>query len=211
MYNELYRSDTLKGHEGGAMLEYIILGVLCREALTGYDIRKRIEGGIGMFYKASFGSIYPLLAKLASQGYVEYQEVVTGKKRTKSYTITAEGKEYFQHWLESDEIADNSMEAFMSKVFFFDHLSIEVATSKIDSYQQRLIQYHEQLVEKKKSFEQLPHQDNFYYKLSTLYFGICKLQGIIEWCETVKERRQLERLVMYATQLGGQDAKDTLD
>ena len=46
------------------MLEYIILGTLYTNTLTGYDIRKCIDSGIGMFYRASYGSIYHLLCRL---------------------------------------------------------------------------------------------------------------------------------------------------
>ena len=40
------------------MLESIALGMLLEKDLTGYDIKKFIENGIGVFYKASFGSLY---------------------------------------------------------------------------------------------------------------------------------------------------------
>lgn len=43
------------------MLEYIVLGMVNYEDMTGYDIKKYIESGISVFYKASFGSLYPIL------------------------------------------------------------------------------------------------------------------------------------------------------
>ena len=50
------------------MLDYIILGMVLNEDLTGYDIKKFIENGIGVFYKASYGSLYPALKKLTEKG-----------------------------------------------------------------------------------------------------------------------------------------------
>ena len=46
------------------MLESIILGMVSDNDFTGYDIKKLIENGIGVFYKASYGSLYPALKRL---------------------------------------------------------------------------------------------------------------------------------------------------
>ena len=42
-------------------IDVVILGLLAHEDLTGYDIKKRIDGAISFFWKGSFGSIYPTL------------------------------------------------------------------------------------------------------------------------------------------------------
>ncbi|WP_081905926.1 PadR family transcriptional regulator [Kineothrix alysoides] len=41
--------------------------MVLNEDLTGDDIKKLIENGIGTFYKASFGSLYPALKKLTEK------------------------------------------------------------------------------------------------------------------------------------------------
>ncbi|MDD5937309.1 MAG: PadR family transcriptional regulator [Clostridiales bacterium] len=176
------------------MLDYIILGVLCSDSLSGYDIRKCIEHGIGMFYKASYGSIYPILTKLTKEGCVSCEEE-KGMKKRKVYTIQPKGKEKFQEWLKDLEETGGSIETFMAKVFFFDQLPYETVVKQIDTYEKSLKDYLNVLLEKKKQFEGLKNQDDFYYKLSTLYFGICKLQSIILWCQTVKEKAPLQELI----------------
>jgi len=42
-------------------LDCVILGLLSHEDLTGYEIKKRIDTGLKLFWSASFGSIYPTL------------------------------------------------------------------------------------------------------------------------------------------------------
>ena len=42
-------------------IDMVILGLLSHEDLTGYDIKKRIDGAISFFWKGSFGNIYPAL------------------------------------------------------------------------------------------------------------------------------------------------------
>lgn len=177
------------------MLEFIILGTLYTNTQTGYDIRKCIESGIGMFYKASYGSIYPILGKLLEKGYVVCVDEAQGKRVKKKYSITTCGKKTFIKWLHEDNDSSSSIESFMAKVFFFDKLPCELAYKKISEYEEKLLDYQKDLIMKKEKYETLENKDAFYFKISTLYYGICKLQSIIMWCETVKLGNALETLI----------------
>ena len=177
------------------MLEIVILGTLYTTEMTGYDIRKCIENGIGMFYKASYGSIYPILGKLLENGHVVCVDEAQGKRVKKKYTITESGKTAFLEWLNEDENNNSSIELFMAKVFFFDKLPQKAAREKISRYEEKLLEYKQNLMEKKETYEALDNKETFYFKISTLYFGICKLQSMIIWCEAVKSGKNLETLV----------------
>ena len=63
------------------MFDYITLGMVLREELTGYDIKKKIESGIGNLYKASHGSLYPALNKLTDKGYLVMTEQMQGNRK----------------------------------------------------------------------------------------------------------------------------------
>lgn len=41
------------------MLEYIILGLLMEGPMSGYEMKKTIDSSVGLFYRASYGSLYP--------------------------------------------------------------------------------------------------------------------------------------------------------
>lgn len=178
------------------MLEYIILGTLCYKSYTGYDIRRAIENGIGMFYKASYGSIYPILNKLLEKGFITCSHENNGKRIKKSYSITVDGRKVFADWLENSEETGNSMESFIAKVFFFDQLPYEKSRQNIQAYEEKLEEHLHQLLLLKNKYEGLENKQQFYYKISTLYYGICKLQSMILWCQTVREQRELENLVI---------------
>ena len=77
------------------MLDYIALGMVLDEALTGYDIKKEIEAGVGNFYTASYGSLYPALKKLSDKGYLTMMEHLHGSRIKKYYVATALGKAAF--------------------------------------------------------------------------------------------------------------------
>ena len=75
----------------------ICLAILYEGEATGYEIRKlSVEGDYSYFIDASFGSIYPALAKLEAEdlvsSHVEQQE---GKPAKKIYAITEAGRHAF--------------------------------------------------------------------------------------------------------------------
>ena len=76
----------------------LCLAMLTFGESTGYDIRKRAaEGAYRHFVEASFGSIYPALAKLEADGCVERrQEQLPGRPARKVYSITPKGEAEFR-------------------------------------------------------------------------------------------------------------------
>ena len=70
-------------------IELVILGFLAHEDLTGYDIKKRIDGSISFFWKGSFGSIYPALSDMEQQGLVKRKKSDNSGGREKiAYHLT---------------------------------------------------------------------------------------------------------------------------
>lgn len=72
----------------------LCLAILHHQDATGYEIRKlSTEGKYAYFVDASFGSIYPALAKLEDEGLVTCrQEQQDGKPPRKIYTINDKGR-----------------------------------------------------------------------------------------------------------------------
>lgn len=74
-------------------IEYVLLGLLSHESLTGYEIKKRFELRLKFFWNASYGSIYPTLAKLEKDGCVIKKEMTENGRQKIVYTITNDGRE----------------------------------------------------------------------------------------------------------------------
>ena len=64
-------------------IKFPILGFLMESAMTGYDIKRRFRDPIGFFYRASDGSLYPALKKLAREGMVTMRTERTGRRARK--------------------------------------------------------------------------------------------------------------------------------
>lgn len=174
------------------MLDFIIIGMVYYEALTGYDIKKRIEDGIGIFYKASFGSLYPSLKRLTEKGYLTMLEQPQGGRQKKFYSITDQGKNDFLAWLVSP--MEKETENHLVKVFFFDRLPENARNQLLQEYELANMKYLRNLQKLEKRFAAMENKESFYYKLSTLYYGIITVQNNILWCRHILERKPLSEL-----------------
>lgn len=175
------------------MLDFIIIGMVFDEILTGYDIKKRIEDGIGVFYKASYGSLYPSLKKLTGKGFLTMFEQPQGGRKKKYYQITEQGKTIFLEWLSTP--MENDSDSHLAKVFFFDRLPEDICHQQLQEYERNNIKYLRKLQELEKYFSNMKNKDCFYYKLSTLYYGIRIVQDKIQWCRHIREQKPLSEFI----------------
>ncbi|MBM3505065.1 MAG: PadR family transcriptional regulator [Alphaproteobacteria bacterium] len=71
----------------------LCLAVLSLGDATGYEIKKRLEGPLHYIHEASFGSIYPALTRLTTEGLVTCTELNQTKRPDKKvYALTQAGK-----------------------------------------------------------------------------------------------------------------------
>ena len=106
-------------------LEFTLLGLLANGPLHGYELRKRSLTIMGPFRALSFGSLYPLLKRMADEGVIE---VIDGgssssskgnkSRRTRiAYQITKSGLQRFQELTETLDATED--EAFGVHFAFF--------------------------------------------------------------------------------------------
>ncbi|MBP1761245.1 MAG: transcriptional regulator, PadR-like family [Firmicutes bacterium] len=106
-------------------VDYIILGCLSINPMSGYDIKRLISISTSLFYNASYGSIYPTLKKMEEAGLVEAEEAVENGRFKKIYALTDEGRKEFMAWLEEPPhpiVIKNDM---LLRLFFYRQLPRE--------------------------------------------------------------------------------------
>jgi len=84
-------------------LKYMILKLLSRKPMHGYEAMRALEEESCGCYSASAGSVYPTLQMLEDQGYVVCKED-EGKK---VYSITDEGREFLS---ENGDLVDDILD-----------------------------------------------------------------------------------------------------
>jgi len=124
----------------------ICLAILYEGEATGYEIRKlSVEGEYSYFIDASFGSIYPALARLEAESLVVSRvEPQEGKPAKKVYAITETGRRAFIASLFEDLGEDE----YRSEFLLFARFASELPASLVeDRLRQRLAQLDADLAE----------------------------------------------------------------
>ncbi len=107
-------------------LKYAILGLVNREPMTGYDIKKAFEDrALTSFWHAEHSQIYPELKKLVDEGLLKYDTSIKGEKmETKLYSITELGHQDFIDWLKFDEAIERTYkDIFRLRTFYSESLT----------------------------------------------------------------------------------------
>ncbi|QQE75415.1 PadR family transcriptional regulator [Brevibacillus composti] len=77
-------------------LAYGLLGLVAKMPSSGYDLMLQLQP----FWQAKHSQIYPLLAKLEQEDYLEFTRVLqTDRPDKKVYSITDKGRAALREWL----------------------------------------------------------------------------------------------------------------
>ncbi|MFC0335861.1 helix-turn-helix transcriptional regulator [Paenibacillus sepulcri] len=107
----------------------VILGLLHRQPLSGYEIKQMLEMPLSFFFDASFGTIYPTLAKLEAQGFIIKENVIQdGRPNKNVYSLTDAGRQQFQAFLESPMEKDSFRSDFLVRMFFGEYMDTDTLT-----------------------------------------------------------------------------------
>ena len=177
-------------------MENIILGLLMLRSRTIYQLRKRIDEGLNLMYSCSTGSIQAAIKKLLRNGYITISELTEKGKSKKFYTITDNGKNRFDAWLNSAVDNGTAKNPELSKIYFLGFTEKESRIKLIENH----IAY---LKNKRSDLEKICHEglalssenqnnDIFYFQLQTATYGLDSVNFNIEWYDrllkNIKER-----------------------
>ena len=115
-------------------LEYMILGLLILSSRTIYQLRQRIDKGLGLMYSSSTGSIQASLKKLVSNGYITASETVENGRHKKIYCITDAGRDYFSKWIDSPLSSAEIRCPELTKLYFLGLGTAEKRKDILESY-----------------------------------------------------------------------------
>jgi DNA-binding PadR family transcriptional regulator len=88
-------------------LKYMILKLLSKKPMHGYEVMRALEEESCGCYSASAGSVYPTLQMLEDQGHVSCEE----KDGKKVYSITEEGRAFLE---ENGDLVDDILDRISS-------------------------------------------------------------------------------------------------
>lgn len=170
-------------------IDVVILGLLCHEPLTGYDIKKRIDGGIRFFWKGSFGSIYPALADMEKTGLVRkiMSSKASGSRERIPYEITEQGMKILTSWLEDSKVSNELKYETLLKLFFGEVTDKSVSIKTIENFESQIEQELGLLrMYQKNLYKVLTEEKHIYYYL-TVSFGVETYEAYLRWCQMAKK------------------------
>jgi PadR family transcriptional regulator, regulatory protein AphA len=173
---------------------YAVLGVLGMGPMTGYDIKKVIEGSIAHFWSESYGQIYPILRRLAAEGLAEQRtERQRGKPDRLVYSLTANGREELRRWLAVPARAETFRSELLLKLFLGGAADGAASIRQVEHFRahQRTLQQTYGELERKLRREMASHPELPYW-LITLSFGQHRCAALLDWSD--KTLKTLARL-----------------
>ncbi len=164
---------------------YILLGLLSHEPMSGYDMKKRIDGTINQFWSVGYGQIYPTLNGLEEEGLIEKVMSEAAKGPTRNvYAITESGREHLEKWLLLPEEKEYTRYEILLKLFFGGKLDPVSNMQRIEIFRRRFEQdlkmlnlFEEDL---KRVMEKDPDHLNYYI---TVRFGQYVYKAYLDWAQ----------------------------
>ena len=99
---------------------YAVLGLLSVRSWTTYELAKQVGRSLSWFWPRAERKLYDEPKRLVELGLAEATERYTGKRRSREYAITDEGRAALHTWLGRPSVPRSTEFEGMVKVFFAD-------------------------------------------------------------------------------------------
>ena len=168
-------------------IDLVILGLLTHEDLTGYDIKKRIDGSISFFWKGSFGSIYPALNDMEKSGLIKKKAGKNGGREKILYHITSNGEKVLKEWLLDEQASNDLKYETLLKIYFGGTLERGVTLNNIEVFEEQVKENLEILKLYKENLESVLEDEGHLNYYLTVTFGIDTYEAYLKWCDKAKK------------------------
>ncbi|MFC5406858.1 PadR family transcriptional regulator [Cohnella soli] len=134
----------------------VLLGMLMRRSLSGYEIKNLYEEIFGYFYNSSYGTIYPTLHRMEKEGLISKESVVQeGKPNKNVYTITEEGQSRFYDYLNSHVESDTYKSDFLMRLYFGHYVDEKLVIDWLQQAEKEIQSELDSLSEKRDAFKDM--------------------------------------------------------
>ena len=169
-------------------MDYVLLGLLSHESMTGYEIKKRLDTALRFFWGGSYGSIYPTLNQLEKEGKVTREDVSSNGREKISYSITEYGKDSLKEWLRKPVEKDELRYETLLKLFFGNETGMEGAKEHIERFEEKCKSELFILNMFAENLGKYLEDDTHKHYYLTVKFGIKTYESYLEWCQEAKEQ-----------------------
>lgn len=169
-------------------LEGVSLGIVqALQPCTAYQVRGELKGAPSSHWRASAGSIYPLLSRLEKRGLLTSVADDADGRGKKLLQITAAGKQAIRRWILAGTDADlisSLTDPVRSRMFFLQALAPKQRRDYLDRMIRRLEDYH---IETQEHLNLIDVDDDPFNYLGALG-GTMSAAARLEWLREVRKR-----------------------
>jgi DNA-binding PadR family transcriptional regulator len=167
-------------------MDLIILGVLQGMPMHGYQLKQQIEASFGKrFFNMSNSALYPKLAKLEADGYIqsrrEQQDKVPDRK---VYEITEAGRQRVHELVVAPPGPREDYVDFKGRAVFFDLLTPGERRKVTEPFLEQAEKELKEAIEKKEKFSKYMGK----YSLLVLDGGIKELRNQISFLKKMMDK-----------------------
>jgi DNA-binding PadR family transcriptional regulator len=165
-------------------LEGVCLGIVSKnQPCTAYQVRGELRGAPSAHWRASAGSVYPLLARLEEQGLMNGTDTDDGRGK-RLMKVSTDGRKALRDWIMAGTDVDmisSVSDPVRSRVFFLSTLTRPQQLK----YLEKLIELMEGYLSNTRAhLAQHPASDNLYEYFGSL--GATKVtETRLEWVRTM--------------------------
>lgn len=121
-------------------LRYGLLGLLCYQRMTGYELNKTFETSLQFMWNVKASQIYRELLKMQHEKLVTSQIEIQDKKfDRKVYSITPLGKKAFEEWVKKfpQDLLAPIRDEFIMRIFFGETIGLENLLFEIQRFKKQ--------------------------------------------------------------------------
>lgn len=174
-------------------MAHVILALLLLMPGSLYDLVKRFEAGVSLFYSASNGSIKRALDQLHANGEIEVADAAPQPRGRLVYRVTDAGAEAFRVWM-TGPVTGNLETAILSRVHFLGLLEAGERPAVLHGLETAVAAELAQLeaADTELSVLEVPqeHRELFAWQLATLDYGIGSSRHALQWLRALIARAE---------------------
>jgi PadR family transcriptional regulator AphA len=169
--------------------ECAVLGLLTRGPMSGYDLKKAIDGSVGYFWGPAKSQIYAVLPRLVESGYATGRKVAQSQRPDKQvYRITTRGRQALKDWIEDTPTPpEPDRNTLLLKLFFGEVSSPEILAEHVRERRESASRLKAQL----EAIDAGPNDPDLdFYSNLTRKYGHRWADAVIAWADEVERELQ---------------------
>lgn len=161
-------------------LEYVLLGIIARSPIHGYNLFKELNrlDGIGMVWQIKQSQLYALLDKLENEGLIQSTRLESASHPPrKEYQLTPRGQQEFCNWFSSPVLHQRDLrQEFLARLYFARQAGPEVTRRLLDQQEEIAQSWLE--ATRQEIARLTPAQD---YERTVFLFRLRQIEASIDW------------------------------